>query len=77
MKKDKIWVLFSIANEYYQPEANLEAWWHKKPNLDTVYCIIGEHLDGSLRGILSGKEVRIDDTDYRLECIKEGKYEED
>jgi len=30
--RKSIWVLFSIANEYDQPDNNLEAWWFFKPS---------------------------------------------
>ena len=73
-KQTKIWVLFSIANMYDQPEANLEAWWFKKPSLKLIIAIVGFEDRKRWIGILSGKEVRVGEADYRLRHIKEGVY---
>ena len=32
-KRKKIWCLFSIDNNYDQPDNNLVAWWSEKPSL--------------------------------------------
>jgi len=74
-----IWTLFSIANEYDQPDNNLEAWWSKKPTFIELAEVIGITVDvkkgnRELGELLKGKEVRIEWADYRLEEITEGKY---
>jgi len=78
----KIWALFSIANNYDQPENNLEAWWFEKPNFDTLSHALGwkpfTELDET--GILyvvdlwkgSNKQTHPGGTSYRLEEIGEG-----
>jgi len=76
MKKDKIWVLFSIANNYDQPDANIIAWWTKKPTVKAVADILSYHPK-LFRGLLLGKTIRVWNVDYRLECVKEGKYGRD
>lgn len=76
----KIWCLFSIANNYDQPYANLEAWWVKKPDFAELAIAVGITVDikkghSGIGRLLKNKESRIDDTDFRLEEIPEGKYE--
>lgn len=77
----KIWCLFSIANEYDQPQHNLEAWWTVKPDFDALYIVLGLDREDwdfkknvkKLGSIVDGDEVRIWETDYRLREIEEGK----
>lgn len=81
MKTEKIYVLFSIDNNYDQPENNLVAWWHEKPSLE----LLANALGGSFPSINDERTLsivkiwsmdscqRIEDTDYRLECIGPGK----
>ena len=74
----KIWVLFSIANEYDQPDNNLEAWWFFKPSFAELAKGVGIKVDvkkgnSDVGKILKGEEVRISWCDYRLREIKEGK----
>lgn len=76
----KIWVLFSIYNDYSQPEANLEAWWPEKPSIKTLAETVNIKFE-SKKGspecgkLLKGEEVRIGEVDYRLEEIEPGTYE--
>lgn len=77
----KIWALFSIANEYYQPPANLEAWWENKPTLFQLAKALNIEVDikkgsSTISNILAGNVVRHWDTIYRLEHIEEGIYVE-
>lgn len=73
-----IWCLFSIANNYDQPENNLEAWWFNKPNTEEIAKIIGIVYDKE-KGckeagmILNGRSVRWVGCDWRLEEVYEGK----
>ncbi len=74
---NKIWVLFSIANMYDQPDNNLVAWWHTKPTFEILAKALGITYDKKLGNsyvgnILKGKEIRIRGADYRLEEIGEG-----
>ena len=80
MKKriGKICVLFSISNEYNQPENNLVAWWHTKPSFEMLAEAIGvmvdkEKGDSKVGSILRGLEIRVDGANYRLRKIEEGK----
>ena len=75
----KIWVLLSVENNYDQPPANLVAWWVKEPDFLELANVIGVEVDikkgnAEIGKILNGEESRIDNTDYRLECIEEGEY---
>jgi len=75
----KIWVLFSIANNYDQPEANLVAWWVDKPKFMLLanaagVCYDERNGDERIGRLLNGKEVRIYDSNFRLEQIGEGEY---
>lgn len=65
-----IWCLFSIQNEYDQPQNNLEAWWSKYPTLNQVSDVIGKGF--SVADLWAGKTVRYGNTDYRIEEVKEG-----
>ena len=77
----KIWVLFSIANEYDQPENNLLAWWFNKPTIEMIGDVLEIKFDikkgnKDLGKIWKGEEIQLT-TDYglyRLEEIEEGKY---
>ena len=74
--KNKIWALFSIENEYNQPDNNLEAWWNKKPTVNQIAKVIGIKEDIMVEKVLKGFEVRISFVDYRLREIEEGKIKE-
>lgn len=73
----KIWCLFSIANDYNQPDHNLECWWSKKPDCEQISKVIGRvysREEGSPNAgkILKGQEVRVGGADYRLKQVSEG-----
>lgn len=77
---NKIWCLFSVANNYDQPPHNLEAWWKSKPNLDQIASALGMKFPNEsdeatidIVKVWSGENRRINDTDYWLEQIGEGK----
>ena len=77
----KIWVLFSIANEYDQPNNNLEAWWVNKPSFDDLARALNLQVDkkqgsADVGRILKGDQVRIGEADYRLREIEEGRVKE-
>ena len=70
----KLWILFSIANEYDQPYANLEGWWAEKPSFDILAKVMETSDEDSINKILDGCAKRIGNADYRLEEVKEGPY---
>jgi hypothetical protein len=74
----KIWVLYSIANDYDQPSNNLEAWWKEKPTFVMLVEILEINFDSDkgdspIGRIMKGDEVRLNDVDWRLREIEEGK----
>ena len=78
--KSKIWALFSIANDYDQPENDLVAWWSGKPSFEILSGVFGIIIDkekghSGIGKVLKGQEVRIGGADYRLEEISEGKLQ--
>ena len=77
----KIWCLFSVVNDYDQPENNLVAWWETKPDGPILARHIGYegfphdwHEDRvlAIKRLHDGKVVRLDQTDYRLEQLGPG-----
>jgi len=70
----KIWCLFSIANEYDQPDNNLEAWFLSKPDFKSLNKVLGFNkskakLVGDL--LRHGRCKDIGSADYRLEEVEE------
>jgi hypothetical protein len=77
----KIWCLFSVDNNYDQPEHNLVCWWQQKPTLECLAEILvgglGKAHDDQIVGVVgiwTGNDDRVpgDDTAYRLEEVNEG-----
>lgn len=75
----KVWALFSIENQYYQPDNNLEKLFMQKPTFEVLMKqIIGttnlndmHEMDIiALVEILKGNEGRIDGYDYRIEEVE-------
>jgi len=78
VKLVEIWALLSIANDYDQPDNNLEIWWSQKPTFPELACALNITVDkgkgnSQVGRILKGKSVRVGETDYRLEKLEEGK----
>ena len=74
-----IWCLFSIENNYDQPEHNLAAWWPTKPDILTVANALQLGLPAAVDAdtvaiikLWDGQEVDIRDTLYRLRKIEAG-----
>ena len=73
--KKRIWCLFTSANDYDQPNNNLQAWWSEKPSLEDLEKV--EVCKGAIRpvldGILAGATIRLQNYfDTRLEEVAEG-----
>ena len=78
----KIWVLFSIYNDYNQPDHNLVAWWNNKPTFEKLANAIGIMVDvkkGHKEIGMIYREIitRFRHTEYRLLEIDEGKVTEE
>ena len=75
--KDTIYCLFSIDNEYDQPDYNLVAWFQEKPSIEQIAKVLGYELKEddtivAIAKIWQGHEARINQTDYRFMKVKEG-----
>ena len=74
-----IYCLFSVYNDYDQPDFNLEDYFYDNPSLNDISNLIYtrdlEHLsDDAILAVVSikkGEETRINNTDYRLEKVEE------
>lgn len=85
----EIYCLFSVDNEYYQPNNNLVMWWSsndlteirnditayfmKITGLHKYHSEVPDTIDDAVVAILQGAEQRIDNTDYRLDIVEERK----
>ena len=74
----KVYAIFSIANNYKQPENNLEILFQNKPNFENLktfffYQLSIDELRNSdimfLVDLMRGKSVRLDGTEYRIEEV--------
>ena len=72
----KVYAIFSIANNYDQPENNLEILFQNKPNFENLKTFFFDQLSiDKLRDsdimflvdLMRGKSVRLDGTEYRIE----------
>ena len=79
-----IWCLFSVDNNYDQPNNNLVIWFNEKPTLDLLAKTLADKPLGELPedqivqvvGVWTGKgdgKVGWSDTHYRLEEVEEGR----
>jgi hypothetical protein len=84
MSEKNIYALFSIDNNYDQPDNNLVAWWHDKPSLEVLSKALGysfpsdsDNVTLSIVKIWGGERQRLDyaGTTYRLESIGPGKLD--
>lgn len=74
------WALFSVANQYDQPPNNLVGFFGTiKPSIEELAVVLNEKFPSdydevtlAIVSLWAGKEVRIEDTDYRLEQIGYG-----
>ena len=74
----KVYAIFSIANNYEQPENNLEILFQNKPNFESLRTFFFDQLSiDELRDsdimflvdLMRGKSVRLDGTEYRIEDV--------
>lgn len=74
----KVYAIFSIANNYDQPENNLEILFQNKPNFENLKTFFFDQLSiDELRDsdimflvdLMRGKSVRLDGTEYRIEEV--------
>lgn len=77
--KATIWCLFSVDNNYDQPDNNLVAWWPEKPTLEVLFDTLGVTLGVrdqdtvAVVKIWAGSREELRQTQYRLELVSEGK----
>lgn len=74
----KVYAIFSIANNYDQPENNLEILFQHKPNFESLKTFFFDKLSiDELRDsdimflvdLMRGKSIRLDGTEYRIEEV--------
>jgi len=65
-----IWCLFSIANDYNQPEHNLECWWATKPDIDKISETV-LYNDTVLNTLLINNFVKVSGCSYYLKEVNE------
>ena len=79
---NKIWCLFSVENNYDQPDNNLVTWWEEKPSLEKLAKFLCQPLDkASDEAIMAVVEIWKgnrtvtpgDSTSYRLEQVEASK----
>lgn len=52
----KVWILFSVANDYNQPDAAFEKLWWKEPTADDIALELGYIVDcEQVRTLLRGE----------------------
>lgn len=81
-KLNKIWCVFSIENNYDQPDNNLVAWFAEKPSLNRFAEFLGYPLDKTddetiLRIVKMWQghqtQIKLGDVGYRLEEVPASK----
>lgn len=80
--KNMIWALFSVENNYDQPENNLVAWWSDKPSFDELANGLGwggfpcrtDEATLYVVNLWQGANTQRESggTRYRLVCLGEG-----
>ena len=71
-----MYALYSIDNQYYQPDNNLVALYQEKPSLEALGRLFGGFPSSTdertldIVNLWKETEVRINDTNYRIEEIK-------
>lgn len=66
---NKIWCIFSVANNYDQPKYNLEIAFSEKP----TYKQLKKYFNSEIAEVINKDAVRFSDVDYRLEEIEIGR----
>lgn len=74
-----IWAIFSVKNDYNQPDNNLEKWYKNKPTFDvllsffykdTALSDLNNNQINDLDKLLDGNRVNIFGDEYRLEVVE-------
>jgi len=73
---DTVNILFSVNNEYDQPDRAFICWWKTKPSIEAVAKALGidfsQSDDDGKANVVSvwlGETRRINDTDYWIEVV--------
>ena len=69
--------MFSVENQYNQPNNNLEGWFNQKPTIEMLLKHFNVQMDDSERiakiaQLWAGQEVRLSNADYRIEEVGQG-----
>lgn len=71
----KIYCLFSIENEYYQPANNLVAFWFKYPTEEQIKKLgITSNEEAIKKLVINGSYNFYGEIEYRIEGVKENTY---
>ena len=71
--RNTAWALFSVENNYDQPDHNLECIWFEKPSAAEIQSIMGITDHTVADRVFRGSVVRAGSADYRLRRISGGK----
>lgn len=75
-----IWCLFSVSNDYDQPDNNLNRWWSEKPSIEKLASYLGYPLNTAkdedvvkVVSVWQGHTIKMHpgDTKYRLQEVPE------
>lgn len=74
--KKFIYCLFSIANDYDQPDNNLLGFWFEKPSIDEISKVLAiqfpnrnDEITLKMVNIWKGDIINIDNCEYRVQKI--------
>jgi hypothetical protein len=71
MEKTSVWILFSVANNYDQPESAFEKLWWQKPTAEELGKHLGMYPDSDpVAKLFAGEKVRNDGTYWLEEFVK-------
>ncbi len=68
----KVWILFSIANDYNQPDKAFEKLFWEKPTAEELGKELG-YTKEAMEEIIDGKQVRLTGCYFWLECFEKNK----
>lgn len=67
--KNQVWILFSVANDYNQPNKAFEELFWEQPDSEDLKKL-GIHDEMDISDILKGRRTRVSGADYWIEKIK-------